>query len=310
MKNSIKYPIKAVSNLTGLSIYVIRAWEKRYNAVVPERTETNRRLYSQEDVEKLKLLHLASENGHSIGTIAHYNIDELKKIVGDTKDVPSVSKISFSEPEGATNNKYLINSIKYIEELDVNSLEHELYKALVDLPQPKFIKEVIAPLLEKIGFLWKEGDIRIVNEHLSTAVIRKILTSLIDNNSVPNNAPSILLATPRGQLHELGALIIGVIASADGWNVIYMGPNLPGEEIAAAIDKIHPKVVALSIVYPSDDFTLDREMIKLKSLLNNGSVIIAGGRSAMSYEQALNDMNAKIILDIDEFRNELETLRI
>ena len=71
MKNSIKYPIKAVANLTGLSIYVIRAWEKRYNTVVPERTETNRRLYSQEDVQKLKLLHLASENGHSIGTIAH-----------------------------------------------------------------------------------------------------------------------------------------------------------------------------------------------------------------------------------------------
>ena len=89
-----------------------------------------------------------------------------------------------------------------------------------------------------------------------------------------------------------------------------MGPNLPGEEIAAAIDKLHPKVVALSIVYPSDDFTLDREMIKLKSLLNNGSVIIAGGRSVMSYEQALNDMNAKIIVDIDEFRKELETLRI
>ena len=55
----------------------------------------------------------------------------------------------------------------------------------------------------------------------------------------------LLIATPKGQLHELGALIIAVIASADGWNVTYMGPDLPGEEIAAAIDKLHPKIVAL-----------------------------------------------------------------
>jgi methanogenic corrinoid protein MtbC1 len=158
--------------------------------------------------------------------------------------------------------------------------------------------------------MWKKGEIRIVNEHVSTAVIRKILTTLIDNNTVSIYAPSMIVATPKGQLHELGALIIAVLASADGWNVTYMGPDLPAEEIAAAIDRLHPKIVALSIVYPNDDFTLDREMMKLKNLLNNGVKIIAGGRSVMAYEKTLEFMNAKILQNLEDFRLELENSRI
>jgi MerR family transcriptional regulator, light-induced transcriptional regulator len=313
MENSITYPIKAVSNLTGLSIHVIRAWEKRYNVVVPDRTETNRRVYSSEDVERLKLLHLASEKGYSIGTIANYSIDNLKSIVGnDYKEKVEIKgKEALDVNKGEVeNHKYLLSSIEAVKNLDSNSLEKELYKALVNLSQPKFINEIVSPLLDKIGEMWKVGEIRIVNEHISSAVIRKILTSLIDNNSVPDNAPSIIVATPKGQLHELGALIISVIASADGWKVTYMGPNLPGEEIAAAINRLNPKIVALSIVYPNDDFTLDREMIKLKKMLNNGSKIIAGGRSAINYKSVLESMNAKIINNIDDFREELEITRI
>ena len=83
MENSNTYPIKVVSNLTGLSIHVIRAWEKRYNVVVPERTDTNRRVYSHSDVEKLKLLSKASEKGYAIGSIAYLSIKDLKSIVNE-----------------------------------------------------------------------------------------------------------------------------------------------------------------------------------------------------------------------------------
>lgn len=313
MENTITYPIKAVSNLTGLSIHVIRAWEKRYNVVTPLRTETNRRVYSSEDVEKLKLLSLATEKGYAIGSIANLDVRDLRNIALDEKDESPINidreVVDIARSDSHEHNKYLENCIESIKNLNVHDLEKELYKGLVDYPQLKFVDEIIAPLLELIGNLWKKGEIRILHEHVSTAVIRKFLTQLIDNNSTTPNAPSILIATPKGQLHELGALIIGVIASSDGWNVTYMGPDLPGEEIAAAIDRLNPQIVALSIVYPSDDFTLDKEMLKLKNLLKNTNVLIAGGRSAPSYEDVLHKMGAKIITQTDEFRNELESRR-
>jgi len=312
MENSLTYPIKVVSQKTGLSIHVIRAWEKRYNVVIPQRTDTNRRLYTENDVEKLRLLSIASNQGYSIGSIAHYSIDELNKILGNENADDSIeeSNKNLQNDQAHQGIYYLDRCLDAIINLNAQELEKVLYRALVDLPQPKFLEDLISPLLTRIGELWKKGEIRIVNEHVSTAIIRKTLTSLIDNNSIPHNAPTILIATPKGQLHELGALIIGVVASADGWNVVYMGPDLPGEEIAAAVERLHPKILALSIVYPSDDFTLDREMMKLKNLLNNGSKIIAGGRSALAYEEVLRKMNAKIIPDLKGFRKELEISRV
>ncbi len=309
MEKSRTYPIKAVSKLTGLSLHVIRAWERRYNVVSPLRTDTNRRLYSNADVEKLILLKDASKRGYSIGNIADLSVEELKLIVGKTDEriIPHPESVNISSED--YDSDYLTNSIEAVKNMNVKALERELYQAMAGLPQFRFIEEVISPLLERIGEMWKNGDIRIVNEHISTAVIRKFLTSLIDNNTIPENAPSIIIATPKGQLHELGALIIAAIASSDGWSVTYMGPDLPGEEIAAAIKRLKPQIVALSIVYPNDDYILQKEMVKLKNLLDNGSTILAGGRSAMYYKSTLDAMNAKIITSIDEFRSELEASR-
>ena len=81
MENQNTYPIKVVSNLTDLSIHVIRAWEKRYNVVIPKRTETNRRLYSQSDIEKLSLLSDATAQGYPIGSISNYTTEKLKSIL-------------------------------------------------------------------------------------------------------------------------------------------------------------------------------------------------------------------------------------
>jgi len=304
------YPIKAVSHITGLSIHVIRAWEKRYNVVVPKRTDTNRRLYSKEDIDKLKLLAAASAEGYSIGSISSLNLKELKDLLSSTQFYEESKPVKNTEQKkDFSGDSHLNKCISAVKELDAHGLEKELYNALKNLSQPKFIDDLLTPLLENIGDMWKKGEIRIVNEHISTAVIRKILNSLIDNNAVTTNSPSIIIATPKGQLHELGALIIAVVASADGWNVTYMGPDLPAEEIAAAIDRLHPQIVALSIVYPSDDFTLDREMLKLKKLLNNGTKILAGGRSVMTYYKSLEYLNATIISSIDDFRRELDKAR-
>lgn len=304
------FTIKKVAELTGLTVHAIRAWEKRYNVVNPERTDTNRRLYSFEDVEKLKYLHLASEEGFSIGSIHHLETEKLKELLGKEESVSSQVLKDKTKSEENSAESYLNNCLQAIKNLDANTLEEELNRALVKFTQPMLIKKIITPLLNKIGDLWRTGEIRIVDEHVSTGIFRKFLSRLIDNNRVGENAPTLLVATPKGQLHELGALIISVIASADGWNVVYMGPDLPGEEIVAAVEKLNPRVLALSIVYPVDDYTLEREMAKIGQLLSNDTKLFAGGRSVFAYEKTLNEMNAQIIVDIEHFREELDKVRI
>ncbi|NNJ51750.1 MAG: MerR family transcriptional regulator [Ignavibacteriaceae bacterium] len=291
--------------MTGLSEFVIRAWEKRYKAVVPARTETNRRLYSEEDIEKLRLLNEAVKIGHNIGGIAGLTITDLESIIEQN----STTKELLSEEVPSDINSLLDVCIEAVKAYDAKELETILLKASSKLSQPQLIENLIVPLVYKLGELWHEGLIRVANEHLATAVIRSFLASLIDQNEPDENAPILISAAPRGQDHELGAMIVGVTAAPLGWKVIYLGPNLPVEEIAAVADSLEAKVVALSIVYPGDDQQLKLELQNLRRILPQNTSLIIGGRASVDYLDIIDEIGATHIKDTKRLRLELDSIR-
>jgi DNA-binding transcriptional MerR regulator len=308
MEKMYKYPIKVVSQMTGLSVFVIRAWEKRYDAVTPSRTETNRRIYSEEDIEKLKLLNEAVHKGHNIGGIANLSIKDLRSVL-DSKTTSLQNDEDFSTG-GFTDAETIINNcIEAVKAYDRKELETLLLKASSKLSQPQLIENLIVPLVYKLGDLWHEGIIRVANEHLATAVIRSFLARLMEQNEPSENAPIIISATPRGQNHELGAMIVGVTAAPFGWKVIYLGPNLPSEEIAAVADSLEAKVVALSIVYPGDDKQLRLDLMQLRRILPKDISILVGGRAATGYLDVVDEIGAMYIEDTKKLRIELDSIR-
>lgn len=310
MANNYKYPIKVVSQMTGLSVHVIRAWEKRYHVVEPERTDTNRRLYSEEDIEKLRLLNDASNLGHNIGSIANLSLSELKDLLSKEKDKSSEAINGYAGDDVVTLvEDFLSDCIESIKNYEAKKLESILLNASAKLTQPVLIEELIIPLVYKIGEMWHSGDIRVANEHLSSSVIRGFLFNLLESYSVGESAPVMVSATPRGQEHELGAMIAGLVAASSGWKVIYLGANLPAEEVGAVVSHLKAKVVALSFVYPVDDPLLKKELKKLKQILPVGVSIIAGGRAASGYLDVLNEIGALVVKNIKQLRTELEAVR-
>ena len=310
MTNNYKYPIKVVSQMTGLSVHVIRAWEKRYHVVEPERTDTNRRLYSEEDIEKLKLLNDASILGHNIGSIANLSLTELKELLSKEKDKSSETINVYAGDDVVTLIEELLSDcIESIRNYDAKNLELILLNASAKLTQPILIEELIIPLVYKIGEMWHNGEIRVANEHLSSSVIRGFLFNLLESYPVGESAPVMVSATPRGQEHELGALIAGVVAASSGWKVIYLGANLPAEEVGAVVSHLKAKVIALSFVYPADDPTLKKELKKLKQILPAGISIIAGGRATSGYLDVLDEIGALVVKNTKQLRVELEAIR-
>lgn len=310
MSLEYKYPIKVVSQMTGLSVHVIRAWEKRYNVVEPDRTDTNRRLYSEKEIEKLKLLNDALHKGHSIGGVANLSSNDLKNLLATNKN----SREGFNERTPETSSievvgNVLSDCIEAIKNYNGKKLESILLNVLTKLTQPKLIEEVIIPLLYKVGDLWQSGELRVANEHLGSSVIRGFLFNILESYSESDSAPIVVSATPRGQDHELGAMIVGVVAASVGWKVVYLGPNLPVEEIAAVADSLDAKVVALSIVYPNDDPQLKKDLTKLKRMLPDNISLIVGGRAASGYLDVLDEINAIVAKDTKQFRIELEIIR-
>lgn len=146
------------------------------------------------------------------------------------------------------------------------------------------------------------------HEHLASAVVRSVLWNVSESRASSPHAPQLIVATPAGQLHEIGALIVAATARREGWGVIYLGPNLPAEEIASAVQP-GVEAAALSISYPPDDPHLVHELRKLRQCLPSDLPILAGGRAAQAYGKALASIDAITANTLTEFTTQLQALR-
>ena len=119
----------------------------------------------------------------------------------------------------------------------------------------------------------------------------------------------MVVATPSGQLHELGALLVGAAAANLGWHVTYLGASLPAAEIAGAARQNRARVVAMSLVYPEDDSRLEGELTRLRELLPAEVVVLVGGRAMPAYRGVLDNIGATQLKDLAHFCSTLDELR-
>ena len=301
------HAIKVVARRTGLSAHVIRIWEKRYGAVEPKRTGTNRRLYSEDQIERLCLLRDITQQGHSIGHVAKLPTEKLRKLAaefananGETARAPAGSP---SAPS------FLDECIAAVKQLDARALEDALDRAGTALGAQGLLQRVIAPLAQAIGDLWWDGTITAAHEHFASAVIRIFLGHAAKPFAGAENAPVLVVVTPAGQLHELGALLVSAAAANLGWHVTYLGASLPAAEIAGAARQNRARAVALSLVYPEDDPRLEEELKRLRELLPPEVIVLVGGRAMACYEDALERIGALQIKNLAHLCSTLDELR-
>ena len=310
MTDEHKYGIKTVAIQTGLTQFVIRAWEKRYDVVTPLRTETNRRLYSDADIKRLTLLRLVSEAGYSIGRIVKLPNQELLKLIGTEGTFAQPSVIAKEVPsQEASLRFYIASCIAAVKQFQAHALESTLFAASIAFSQPVFLEKLVVPLMQEIGDQWRVGTLRIAHEHLATAVVRTLLGNICQGFDISDAMPNLVIATPRGQLHEIGALIAGTTAASEGWHVTYLGPNLPAEEIVGCAVQNEAKAIGLSIVYPTDDLHLSNELRKIRRGIQEHVALFVGGVGAIAYDRVINSIGAVRISDMPTFRAELEVLR-
>jgi DNA-binding transcriptional MerR regulator/methylmalonyl-CoA mutase cobalamin-binding subunit len=308
MKIKYVYPIRYVAQQTGLSTHVIRIWEKRYQAVVPKRTETNRRMFCGKDIERLKMLKTGVKIGHSISQIAGLSSEDLMELV--KLDVPAASEVSTARESASLDTAYFYDrSLSTVLNFDAKGLESVLDRAAVHLSKLELIKAVIEPLCQKIGELWEHGELKVINEHMTTTVIRSFLWNLLRSAEVSETSPKIVIATPAGHQHELGALAIALIACESNWQSLYFGPSLPAEEIAAAVAYADARAVALSITYYEDSHQLNLEIKKLRRYLGDDITIFIGGQGASPLAGFFDGPEMQILKDVDSFRIAIDNLR-
>lgn len=287
------YEIKYVSQRTGLSVHRIRAWERRYQAVTPERTATQRRLYSESDIRRLQLLRQAIDGGHRISKIGRLALDDLMKLVNHNPTTGPSSPAAVSI-EGKPRQAELVRmAYRAVEVLDADALEAVLLRAQVSFPRRRFIEGLLVTLFDEIGKGWVQGTLGIAHEHMASAVVRSFLGASLREILPTRGTAGIVVATPSGQHHELGAMAVALAAADAGWQPLYLGPNLPAEAIAAAVEQSCAKAVAVSMASTVNSQQLIHEMRKLGQLLKEKAAIIAGGQANADVRAALDDMGIR-----------------
>ncbi len=305
-----KHPIQVVTRRTGLSADVLRAWERRYEAVTPQRTGSQRRLYSDRDVERLTLLKQATDAGRPIGQVAAWSNDELREVVREDRSAEIARHAAEGPPPLEVAPRGLFDrAIRAVEQLDGQALQQVLDMASMSLSPVDLAEQILVPVMRNVGERWSMGTLGIAHEHLASAIVRNALSGLVLSRHLPRRGPGIVVATPSGQIHELGALVVAATAASVGWRVAYLGADLPVADIAAAVHGTGALGAALSVTHPADDPQMDGRLRALRAALPPGAVLVIGGLAAPAYRDAIEASDGLLLRDMASLRAVLLSLR-
>lgn len=308
------HPIQVVARRTGLSVDVIRAWERRYGVVEPVRSDSGRRLYSDADIERLRLLARATLTGRTIGQVAGLSESELAALVrepGSARAEPNagVGDAGGRAPDDSTLAHYHLRAaLDAVERFDGMALDAALRRAVIALPAAGFLDAVVVPLWDLVAERTREGARRAPHQHLALTALRRTLHRIAEISITPLTAPDLVVSTPSGQPQDLGALLVAATAGAEGWRVTYVGPGLPADEIAETAVCARAHAVAVSLGTLAGNRGIPHELRRLRVLLPPAVSILVEGAGADAHRRVLHEIGAVVLRDLPALRARLRIL--
>ena len=227
------YSVAQVEAITGIKAHTLRIWERRYSFLKPKRTDTNIRYYTDNELKLLVSIALLIRNGHKVSKIDTLSHEEIESEVG--KLLKSNTSNDSDEITGLTLS--MIN-------LDETRFSNIFQRLLIRKGLLNTITDVIYPFLSNAGFLWGSNQISPIHEHFVSNLIRQKIISATDMLPVNGeNSRAIVMFLPSGEQHEIGLLLANFIARNFGWNVYYLGQDVPVEHLT--VFNNYPKVELL-----------------------------------------------------------------
>jgi len=293
-----QFGIKDLENLSNVKAHTIRIWEKRYNLLEPDRTDTNIRKYDIENLKKLLNIAYLYNAGHKISKLASLDTAQIQALIRTTIN--------------GLDSEYLLNVFKSaMFEFDSELFDDTLKKILEKKSFRETFSELFVPLLNEMGVLWHSGTIDPSHEHFISEKIKHciILHTALNKKSVAqNNKQLFSLYLPYQEIHEIGLLYANYELQSAGFNTIFLGANIPLESLKHLL-KTKKKVIFVSY------FTVHPEKYNLNNYLNEfqkevcdkgPSELWVLGRKVG--KDVKNSKNIKFFKDIKQFTDQIETI--
>lgn len=272
-------PIRTVADLTGVNPVTLRAWERRYNLITPQRTPKGHRLYTEEDVELIRHVLDLLDQGISIS--------QVKPLLEQT---PGMEKTAAVAETGEVWRDYQQKMLQAVEKFDEHALDATYNDALSLYPVDVVIQRLISPLLRKFGERWKDHDAGIAEEHFFSVYLRNKLGTRIHHMNQRSNGPLLLLACLPGEFHEIGLLLFALATVNFGYRVLVLGSNTPLEQLPMVMRQRTCAGIVLSGSSRPSKGILERD---LAALVDNSPVpVFVGGKIAAKQQEKIEASGA------------------
>ena len=277
------YPIRTLAELTGVSPTTLRAWERRYGLLKPERTAKGHRLYGSQDIELIRnIVRLLNQN-HSISEavrIVRHDSGEASSVISETQD------------DWGNFQKLLLQNVESFNEEGLDSVYNQ---ALSMYPIDLVTENVILPVLEALGERWSSRETGIAEEHFFSAYLRNKLGARLHHESRRSRGQIILAACMPDEHHELGLLLFCLAAISHGYRIIYLGTDMPLEQLPGAAKHTLAAAVLLSATSVKYSETLKQQLVELNNKLH--VPLLIGGALSSKSNTAFNDIGVVLLGD-------------
>jgi len=269
------FTIRDLENLSGIKAHTLRIWEQRYSFLKPNRTFTNIRYYSNDELKTILNVALLNKYGYKISHIDKMSDEEIR------------DKILTLNQQEAQQERVVNELVQHMVDLDMEAFEQTLSGYIVARGIERTITQIIFRYLEKVGILWLTNHINPAQEHLVTNIIRQKLIVGIEGLSTPLKVnKTVLLFLPENEYHEIGLLFMYYLLKNRGVNVIYLGCNVPLADVGYVVKVKKPDYLYCHITRPAQTFNFDKFLSQISKNLSESPCIISG-LLTQNYEKKL-----------------------
>jgi DNA-binding transcriptional MerR regulator len=270
------FTIKDLEKLSGVKAHTLRIWEQRYGFIKPERTDTNIRHYSANELKTILNVALLNKYGFKISHINKMSEEEMR------------NKILELNQQEAQLERVVNDLVQLMVDMNMEAFEEALTEYISKNGIEKTITQVLFRYLEKIGILWLTNHINPAQEHLVTNIIRqKLIVGIEGANSLTKIDKTVLLFLPESEYHEIGLLFMYYLLKTKGINVIYLGCNVPLADVGYVVKVKKPDYLYCHITRPATNFNFDKFLTNISKNLADTPCIISG-QLTQNYEKKIH----------------------
>jgi methanogenic corrinoid protein MtbC1 len=272
-----RYNLNVVVQETGLKADTLRAWERRYDLPHPSRSDGGHRLYSELDIETIKWLQSRMDEGMRISQAVEYWQD----LVASGRDPLQPASLN-DHPGAVPAGQELVGQtlpdlrnrwVQHIQHFDEPGAEQVLNQAFAQFPIEVVCRDLLYPAMTEIGAFWFEGSGTVQQEHFASELATRKIQALISAAPNPLHDQKVLLACPAGETHTISLLVVNLLLRYRGWDVIYLGSDVPLRQLTETVMEFHPDLAVLS----ASRLPAAAELVKVVQMLRSHHIPSAYG---------------------------------